>query len=279
MAVQAVEQWDGPGDVDLGGYEDATEWLDEEDQQYLERRYARSALAAAYLVSDSSLEGLSGIHQILARIVTLLDLDRIPTLEAAGALLPAIPNLQELLSSQHKSFLREDHLKEENILTTPSESTLTLLHAFLISAYLFTKAGAPMTVRRAGELALMQQAWAQKEELKHLLSVHNSHGSRDDKYWIKTRNGILWLKNWGFDEVGPGRGPFGQIAKEEIEVLILKTLLSNSRRPQFHSWISSSSNNYRCHSCSVYISKFIGSAASEPDLARFLDLFCKRRVR
>lgn len=26
-AVQAIDQWDGPGDVDLGGFEDGTEWL------------------------------------------------------------------------------------------------------------------------------------------------------------------------------------------------------------------------------------------------------------
>jgi hypothetical protein len=233
-AVQAIEQWDGPGDVDLGGY--ATEWLNEEQQQHLEKRYGRAALASAYLVPEASLEALSGVHRILVRTITLLDFDRIPTLEAAGALLTPVIDVENLLSSENKTFLRSNHLEESNVLTTPNEASLRLLHALLISAYIVTKAGNAMTLKRSAELALLQQEHEQRTELKNLVAVHNTRGPKgDDKYWVRMRNEILWLRNWGADELeggdtGHAKGVLGKIHKDEIEVMILKSLLSNNRR-------------------------------------------------
>lgn len=234
-AVQVIEQWDGPGDVDLGGYEDGTELLDEDDQQHLEQRYARSALASAYLIPDISLEALLGINSILTRIIFLLDIDKIPTLEAAGALLKPVINLSDILSTKTGIYLRNSYLEDDNVLTRPSEESLRLLHALLVSSYLFTKEGTGITMKRAAELALLQQDFEQREEFKRLVLTHNSRGVKgDDRYWSRTRNEILWLRNWGAAEVPGdmavnGRGVFGRISKEEIEVTLLKTFLSNNR--------------------------------------------------
>jgi len=235
-AVEVIEQWDGPGDVDLGGYEDGTEWLDEEDQQHLERRYARSALAVAYLVPDSSLEALEGIHRIVSRIIVLLDLDRIPTLEVSGALLSPITGVDILLSSKNSSFLRNGLLEDSNTLTKPIEASLKLLHALLVSAYLFTRERVNMNLKRAAELALLQHESEQRMELGRLLKSGLALGQKgDDKHWTRLRNSILWLRSWGAEEAGEGgdaehgKGVLGEISKEEIEVSILKTLLSNNR--------------------------------------------------
>ena len=155
-AVQAVEQWDGPGDVDLGGYGDGTDWLDEDDQQHLERRYARAALACGYLISDESMDALTGVRRILGRIHTLLDHDPLPTLEVAGALLSPVSGVDILLSPSNIGFLRGDLLEEKNVLTTPNESSIKLLHALLVSAFLIRRAGLPISVRRAGQLLLLE---------------------------------------------------------------------------------------------------------------------------
>jgi len=234
-AVQLIEQWDGPGDVDLGGYEDGTEILDDYDQQYLEQRYARSALASAYLIPDISLEALLGINSILTRLILLLDIEKLPTLEAAGALLTPVMHLGNVLSTKNGIFLRNSYMEEDNVLTWPSEESLRLLHALLVSAYLFTKEGTGITIKRAAELTLLQQEFEQREEFKRLLLVHNSRGPKgDDRYWARTRNEILWLRNWGAEDLPGnvavnGRGIFGRLSKEEIEVSLLKTLLSNNR--------------------------------------------------
>jgi hypothetical protein len=236
-AVQAIEQWDGPGDVDLGGYEGGTGWLGEEDQQHLERRFARSALAAAYLVPDGSLEALKGVHQVLSRIIVLMDLDRIPTLEASGALLIPVEGLDNTLSGKDAAFLRNGLLDEQNKLTKPTESSLNFLHAVLISAYLITKDRSSMNVRKAAELALRQDKDDQTSEFTNLIGFLSSNHVQKgvDKFWIRSRNEILWLRSWGDEELGEGaefghgRGVFGKVPRQEVEIAILKGLLLNNR--------------------------------------------------
>jgi hypothetical protein len=240
-AVQAIEQWDGPGDIDLGGYEDGTEWLDEDDQQYLERRYARSALAAAYSISDETPEALIGVHQILSRIIVLLNLDGIPTLEASGALLVPVDGL-DMFSAKDAGFLRNGLLDEQNTLTQPNKPSLKLLHTALTSAYLVTKQSFYMSVRRAAELALRQDQHDQSREFVRFMSHCDIKLAQkaDDKYCARMRNVVLWLRNWGSEDLtegsvaGFGRGIFGKISKQTIEVAILKALLSHNRLRYLH---------------------------------------------
>jgi hypothetical protein len=58
----------------------------------------------------------------------------------------------------------------------------------------------------------------------------------DDKYWVKIRNEILWLRSWGAEELLEGaesingKGVFGQLPKEFIEAELLKALLMNTRK-------------------------------------------------
>jgi hypothetical protein len=236
-AVEAVEQWDGPGDVDLGGYEDGTVWRAEEDEIHLERRFARSGLAAAYLISEESEEVLNGVQRILARIIALLDKDRIPTLQAAAALLSPVSGLEDdILLSKSTTYLRNDLLEDHNILTTPNEQSLILLHALLISAFLCTKAGCSLSVRRAGELVFLQDERDQKFLFSKLMSRIGDGPKSDDKYWTKIRNEILWLRGWGAEELYEGvdsvngKGVFGQLPRESIETELLKALLANTRK-------------------------------------------------
>ncbi|EHK96475.1 putative protein transport protein sec39 [Glarea lozoyensis 74030] len=131
-AVEAIEKWDGPGDIDLGDYGDGSMWLDENEQQYLERRYARAATASAYLVPGDSEDCLNGIQRILIRLTNLLDLDRITTLQAAASLLSPVTDMDEVVTSPgNAKYLRNDYLSEANVLTAPGKSSTELLKVFL----------------------------------------------------------------------------------------------------------------------------------------------------
>jgi protein transport protein SEC39 len=235
-AVEAVEQWDGPGDSDLGNYGDGVMWLDENDQQHLERRYARAAIASAYLIYEESMEALNGINQILSRIITLMDQDRTLTLQAAAALLSPVFDLEEVLPEKNAVHLRNDLLSDHNILTSPNEQSLRLLHALLVSTYLCMRTGHKFTIRRAGELVLLQDETDQKNELTRLMLCIVNGPKEDDKYWIRVRNELLWLRSWGAEELSEGadattgRGIFGKLSKELVEAEILKTLLKNTRQ-------------------------------------------------
>jgi hypothetical protein len=236
--VEAIEQWDGPGDVDLGGYGDGIVFLEEQETERLEKRYARAILSAAYLVPEASMEALTGIHRILSRIITLLDYERIPSLPAAAALLSPIHTISEggVLSSSNATHLRTSMMEERNRLTSPNIASISLLHALLISAFLLTRVGAPCTIRRAGELALLQDEREQTYEAQRLIHKIGNGPKGDDKYWIRMRNEILWLRDWGAEELSEGvngsqgRGVFVKVRKDFLETEILKALLANTRQ-------------------------------------------------
>jgi protein transport protein SEC39 len=234
--VEAIEQWDGPGDVDLGGYGDGTAFLDEQEMERLEKRYARAILSAAYLAPEASVEAMTGIHRILSRINTLLDFERMPSLQSAAALLSPVSAISEdgVLSSRNATYLRTNLMEEQNPLTSPNVESVSLLYALLISAFLLTRVGVPCTIRRAGELALLQDEREQTYEAQRLIHKIGNGPKGDDKHWTRMRNEILWLRDWGAEEVseganGPyGRGIFGKVGKDFLETEILKALLTNT---------------------------------------------------
>ncbi|OTA52066.1 secretory pathway Sec39 [Hypoxylon sp. EC38] len=235
VAVRAIGQWDGPGDVDLGGY--ASMWLEDAEQEYLEQRYARAALAAAYLIPEASVEALNGVNSIITKIMALLDQDPCPTLQVSSSLLPPYTdsNGEQLLCAKNATYMRNELLAESNSLTTPNETSTQLLHILTLSAFILTKAGVPCPVRRVGELAFLQDEREQKAEAtKFIHSLNNNGPKSDDKYWIRARNELLWLRDWGAEEVqgSPGvrtHGIFGQLKKEFLEIECLKAFLNNTR--------------------------------------------------
>jgi hypothetical protein len=237
-AVRVVEQWDGPDDVDLGGHVSGTGWMDEDNQQHLEVLYARSVLASAYSICDSSPQALIGVGRMLLRLVSLLDRERIPTLEQAAALLQPVPDLEKsLLSTQASAHLRNDLLKDSNLLTTPSEPAIHLAHALATSALIFVRIGVTASVRSVGELALLQDQTEQRIEFLKFIARATEHMKQDDKYWIRIRNEVLWLRDWGMTNSSgtsgtskAGRGPFGKLSTEFLEKHILEALLNTSRR-------------------------------------------------
>lgn len=234
--VEAIEQWDGPGDVDTGGYADDNLGMQQEEQTRLETRYARTALAAAYTIHETSLDALDGAQRILSRLVGLLDFDRIPSLHTAASLLPPLQVVDEKLQSHMNAiFLRQDLMLDSNPLTAPSEDAMTLLHAFILSAFILTRFGVACNIRKAGQLALLQDEHEQLEIMRQLLTKIADGPKGDDKYWMRARNELLWLRSWGREEDSPdpssepGRGILGQIPIERVETEFLKGLLANTR--------------------------------------------------
>ncbi|KAJ8121325.1 hypothetical protein ONZ43_g2193 [Nemania bipapillata] len=235
VAVKAFDQWDGPNDVDLGEY--GSGWLGDEEQGLLERRFARAALASAYSIPEASVEALSGVNNIITKIMTLLDQDPCPTLQVASSLLSPFTELdsERLISAKSASLMRNDLLEESNYLTTPNQTSTQLLHVLTLSAFILTKAGAPCSVRRAGELAFLRDEREQKATAVKLIHSLSTNGPKnDDKYWIRARNELLWLRDWGAEEAFGSSdiqtyGIFSRLKKDFLEVECLKAFLANTR--------------------------------------------------
>ncbi|KAK1594045.1 secretory pathway protein Sec39 [Colletotrichum navitas] len=234
VAVAAVEQWGGAVDVDLGDYD--VVWISEEQQQYLDRRYARAIMAGAYLVPEATIEALEGAHQMLRKVMDLLGQDDTLSLRE-GADTDALPPVAYLeggsvLSHKNTAFMREDLLKQSNPLTTPSKRSTHLLHALILSAFILTRAGLPCTIKMAGDLAFIQDERDQKAEVVKLVHAIAERAPKNgDNFWAKARNEILWLRNWGIASPPNGQvmGVFAKVEPGVIETEILKALLSSAR--------------------------------------------------
>lgn len=234
IPVRAIDDWHGPEDVDLGGY--GQMWMNDEKQQYLEKRYARAALACAYLIPEATTEALAGAYTIALEVTKLLD-DPLPPLQTAASNLSPVADLgsTNIMFAKNATYLRNNLLDETNVLTKPSKLATELLSALVVSAFLSTRAGSPITVRRAGELALLQDEREQKTEFLKLIHTISERGpNSDDKFWIKARNEMLWLRDWGAEEEASSGGEeycsgiFGRLKSDFVEVEMLKALLAHT---------------------------------------------------
>ncbi|KAF5667024.1 transport sec39 [Fusarium circinatum] len=233
VALKVIESWDGPSDIDLGN--DAGSWLQENQQQYLDRSYARAVLASAYLISDADAGALEAAFRICNKIRSLLDEDSDITLQSAVENLTSVPpfDMDAFGGAKAATYLRNDLLQSSNPITTPKEESLDLLPALIQSAYLLTHSGAPCTVRKAGDLAFIQDQQEQKSQIGRLIRNLPTRASEDDGFWIRARKEILWLHGWGNSPKATGdetlQGIFGNVTLEFIETELLKAMLSRSR--------------------------------------------------
>lgn len=71
LAVQVVEQWDGPSDIDLGGYEVTQQMSTDPADTNATLLYAQAALGAIFLASDDSIDAIEGAYRILVKVAAL----------------------------------------------------------------------------------------------------------------------------------------------------------------------------------------------------------------
>lgn len=242
-AFQAIEEWDGPQDVDLG--HGVNVWLQESQQQYLDQTYGRAVLASAYLSPEATVEALAGAYQISRKIKSLMDQDSDLSLESAASNLSRVSDFDDpvLTGAKAAGFLRNELLSSSNPLTAPSTTSIELLMAIILSAFLLTRAGMACTVRRAGDLAFLKDKREQKNELTRLIRAISSRTARtSDDYWIQHRREILWLHNWGCkgnsENLASAPGIFSMLSLQEIEIEILRALLSDMRKSAIDSYLA-----------------------------------------
>lgn len=284
VAVEAIDHWHGPEDVDLGGF--GQMWMSEDKQQYLEHRYARAGLACAYLVPEATTEALTGAYTLALEVTKLLDDPLLPLQTAASNLSP-VPDLgsTNIMLAKNVTYLRNNLLDESNPLTKPTELAVALLSALVVSAFLSTRSGSFITVRKAGELAMLQDEREQKAEFFKLIHTVSERGpSSDDKFWIRARNEILWLKDWGAEEEeSPNEdqyyaGIYGRVKKDLIEVEILKALLAHTRTSDVSIRHNTELTENRSLSCEISLRRCFGPAFTEGSPPRHHLRCCNGRL-
>lgn len=233
LVTNAVEEWDGPGDVDLGGLGDEHTYLDEETQQKLELQYAQAAFASCYAVKSDTPEVIDGAHGMLVRLAHLLDFEPPPDLATSVEALPKIDDHASLLhdSSSHSLLEPDALLQPEHPLTSPLLQTFQLLQMLVYSAYQLNGLGHPISIGNVAKYRFFSDEDQQLALLQKIL--HALAGQRKDEHqWLADKARLVWLWNWGIDSedegAQKGAGMLGLIDRETWEREMLKTFTETS---------------------------------------------------
>lgn len=233
LVTNAIEEWDGPSDVDLGGYGDGHHYMDDDLQAKFERQYAQASFASCYAVALDSPETIDGAHGILVRLAELLDFEPPPDLAASVEQLPKVDSHASMLhESESTTVLEPDSLlRPEHPLTTPRMETYMLLQMLVYSAYQLAGLGHNISIVNVARLRFFSDEDEQMALMQKILHGLCQNGKRDDQEWTNDRNKLLWLWDWGIDKnegAVRGAGIFGNIDRSYFEREALNAIIGTS---------------------------------------------------
>lgn len=239
QAVQVVEQWDGPKDLDYGDWSDNSEELDNEASQVLQIQYGQAALSTIYATKSATLDTVVGSHRILRKISELPNLRLPPDLDNLDV------NMVDEISHEYLGSLSSSHLlhnallRAHNPLTSPMIPAVSLLFFVLASSHILQSHDFSKSCRDLLDLAVFAGEGDQLTELRRLLHTIQSTG-RSQPSWDSIRHQVLWLHDWAYQasdsksraSVQP-RGLFCKVQLAAIENELLKAMLASScKSPQ-----------------------------------------------
>ncbi|KAK1141092.1 hypothetical protein N8T08_009367 [Aspergillus melleus] len=229
--VSAFSNWGGPEDVDLGGYDNGNGQLESDEVADLRTRYAQSGLAVIYANANISGPSLEGSSEVLARVSRLLDHEDASYITSDTSALPSIKfDASHISASSRVSLLQNALLLASNPLTYPSASSISFLSAILLSLRILNELGYPIPCRTAANLCLHSHEDMQLVELRNVMvsAVRQAQSGRD---WRKTRQQVLWLRDWGAGQSGQTEGDlnchglFWRVPLDVVEAEVLKAFL------------------------------------------------------
>jgi protein transport protein SEC39 len=192
LASRVVVEWDGPQDVDLGGYDSQTP---SDLGGGLTLRYCQAALATIYAAEGTSEQVELDCRRILHRVQVLSRLEQPPDHDPTK-FLPDIPPLPpSVVESSRAALLHNALLQSDNELTTPSIGVLNFMNGVLSSLRALHDLHNPLSPRAVIEMCLFSTEERQQQELQKILQqAARSSGSNAD--WRSIREQVRWLRFW-----------------------------------------------------------------------------------
>ena len=230
LAATAFLQWDGPSDVDFGGYADHDETKTQSGR--LQSAYIQSGLAIIYAAEANSQEIMNGSWRIFARAIYLNGSEsnaRFDSSDTKPRIEASFPNISAL---SRASLLHNALLHSSNDLTRPTNESLAFLHGILTSVKVLRSLGTPLTCRKAVEICLFAGEEVQKQELHNLLQAIAT-SNKQGLDWLDIKEQIFWLQCWGISQtidVKHSRALFWRVDRTFLEMEFLDALLTASRK-------------------------------------------------
>ncbi|KAL4933674.1 secretory pathway Sec39 family protein [Aspergillus undulatus] len=227
--VNAFINWDGPEDVDLGGYVGEHEKLSSDHLELLRRRYGQTGLAVIYQSPEVSLECSV---RVLERVSSLLNLEGSYFALSDDADLPSVVfDANTIQSASRATLFQNALLTPTNPLTCPTTPSISFLSGVLLSLRILEDLGHPIPCRTATNICLHSNQDMQLFELRGVMASIAQSQSQSTRNWKIVRQKLLWLRDWKseFDRSAGGglscHGLFYQVPLDIIEAEILKVLL------------------------------------------------------
>lgn len=233
LGTKAVTDWDGPKDVDLGGYEGSAEKGPEEIIE-LTIDYGQAILAMIYATHETSSEAMQNSWRILKRVADVTEVD-CPLLHNLRNVLPNCSIQPGSITGMPRSGLMFDSFLEPgHPLARPSTESLNFLAAILISLRILKGAlhcEEQFSCLTATTWCLFATEQVQTQELHKILQNFARIASVEAD-WHSVREKILWLSRWDtkpFDrqpEEQDHRALFWQVSREAVETKVFCALLT-----------------------------------------------------
>ena len=247
LAATAFLDWDGPSDVDLGGYATQDDMENDDESQRL--AYVRVGLAIIYAAEAESEEVIDQSWRIYHRA---RHLSGFPAERDQRSAMPDITQpLSNIAGLSRASLLQNALLHSTNDLTRPNNEGLTFLQGILLSVKASSSLGVPMTCRNAAELCLFATKDVQKQELHKLLQgvAKSNRGGLD---WLEIWDRVSWLRCWRSDrekDMKDSRALFWRVDLTFMQMEFLDALLTAARESCDKSNFCIPTDIYRIYPC------------------------------
>ncbi len=234
LVSNGILDWNGPPDVDLGGYDNNQGSVGGETGRELERRYAQAAMASIYAADSNASDTIQRAHQVLARMAEILGYAYPSPLSvnaiSEGLVLDKDTTIMPVISPSALDV--ESLLRSDSQLTTPNNDAFSLLSMLVYSAYVFGTLGHNITIRKTALLRFFSDSEDQLKLLERITHNLTTGKKKDAKEWDRVRTSLVWLLSWGRSvESGDdacGFGVFSKIKTRELEKRILEAFLETA---------------------------------------------------
>ena len=230
-ALGIFEDWGGPEDVIVEGMLD--NGPTHEVLHTATFAYAQTCLASTYVVKDSAPPVWANIRRLIDRTATLSDLPQLPDSESLDKLSRSTSLPLEYVGTISKIHaLPAELLEESNPLTEPSMEALELSFNLLVSIQTLESLGYKASLSSALSLGPLGSEPDQRSILARVLHGLATGRKLSDTQWTSARRDLHWLRTWSSPNTsGPSFPPaiFGRLGIEELEIGVLRALLSDNR--------------------------------------------------
>jgi hypothetical protein len=226
--ASALDNWDGPEDIDLGGYMDVDYSTEPEK---LRRSYGQAGLAIIY-ATDPARGSLERLYQVTTKIARLLQIET--AIDNTGLDDPSLSalklDLTTISAASKASLLQNGLLRGDNALTVPSLQSVSFVQTILLSARILRDYGYVTSCRSAASVCLHGNEEAQSWEVNAVLDMMIKQ-PRPGQDWRKMREQILWLRDWrGLYDTSENadecHGLFWRVSRVRLEIEVLKAMVT-----------------------------------------------------